>query len=335
MDNKPKVTIIMPVYKTRPYIEEALQSVLKQSYQNIELLCINDDTPDGAFEICKEYQKKYPWIRLLENRANQGVEFTRNHGLDEMIGDYVLFLDSDDTITGDMLEQMVDVAIEEEADVVMSAYSMLLEGEEEPVLVHTESPLPQTMDMRTFASFLLDPIEWKILCCVGTKLYKTSLIQKNCLRFDPKYKYNEDGGFVLSFLQTCQKVSYINEPFYKYRIRNTESIMSSYRLNMFESIVKVSELLRNVLVSNRVFDRKKELYFRKLLFIIIDSLRNEARFGDKKTFHKALNKILAYEDYEKMQDTLLHSAVLGVKQKMVLVLMKCQLYGLLYTMLKR
>lgn len=334
MDNKPKVTIIMPVYKTEPYIEETIQSVLKQSYQNIELLCINDDTPDGAFEICKEYQKKYPWIRLIENSKNQGLEATRNHGLDEMTGDYVLFLDSDDTISGDMLERMVDVAMEEDSDAVMSAYSMVVDGKEEPVLVHTASPLPRTMDMGTFAELLLDPMEWKILCCVGTKLYKTSLIKQNCLRFDRQYKYNEDGGFILSFLQLCRKVSYVNEPFYKYRIRSAGSIMSSYRPDMFRSIVKVNELLRNVLVSNQVFDRKRELYFRKLLFVIIDSLRNEVRFGNKMTFRQVLDTILAYEDYGKMLDTLLYSGVLGAKQKVVLVLMKYHLYGLLYAMLK-
>lgn len=335
MNNKPKVTIVMPVYKTEQYIEEAIQSVLKQSYKNIELLCINDNTPDGAFEICKEYQKKYPWIRLIENSKNQGLEFTRNHGLDEMTGDYVLFLDSDDTISGDMLERMVDVAMEEDSDVVMSAYSMVVDGKEETVLVHMASSFPKTMDTRAFADLLLDPIEWKILCCVGTKLYKTGLIRQYHLRFDRKYKFNEDGGFILSFLQLCHKVSYVNEPFYKYRIRNTGSIMSSYRPDMFQSIVKVNELLRDVLVRNQVFERKKQLYFRKLLFVIIDSLRNEVRFGDKITFHKVLNTILDYEDYEKMQDTLLHSNALGVKQMFFLVLMKYHLYGLLYAMLKR
>lgn len=335
MDNKPKVSIIMPVYKTERYIEETIQSVLKQSYPNIELICINDNTPDGAFEICKEYQKKYAWIRLIENKENQGQEFTRNHGLDEMKGDYVLFLDSDDTIATDMLERMVDVALSDHSDVVMSAYSMIIEGEDTPVLVNAASPFEQTMDLRTFASLLLDPIEWKILCCVGTKLYKTSIIQNNHLRFDKKFKYNEDGGFILSFLFACQRVSYINEPFYKYRIRDAGSTMSSYRPDMFQSIIKVNELLRDVLVENDVFDQKEKLYYRKLLFIIIDSLRNEVRFGDKKSFHKALNVISNYADYKKMRDTLLHSDVLAVKQKVFLIFMRFHLYSLLYSILKK
>lgn len=333
--SKPKVTIIIPVYKTELYIEETINSVLKQSYSNIELLCVNDDTPDGAFEICREYKKNYPWIRLIENSKNQGQEATRNHGLEEMTGDYVLFLDSDDTISENMLERMIDVAIKEDSDVVMSAYSMMIEGKEKPVLVNTAIPIPQTMDVRLFAELLLEPFEWKILSCVGTKLYKTSLIQQNCLRFDRKYKYNEEGAFVLSFLKMCHCVSYINEPFYKYRIRNVGSVMSSYRPDMFQSIIKVNELLRDVLICNQVFERKKECYFRKLLFVIIDSLRNEVRFGDKKTFRSVLNTILDYKDYELMQDVLLHSNALGIKQKIFLVLMKCQLYRLLYFMLKQ
>ncbi len=334
-DNRPMVSIIMPVYKTEQYVEETIQSVLKQSYPHIELICVNDDTPDGAFEICKEYQKKYTWIKLVENSENQGLEFTRNHGLDEINGDYVLFLDSDDTIAPDMLDKMVEVAMTDNSDVVMSAYSMITEGKDTPVLVNADSPFDRTMDLRTFAGLLLDPIEWKILCCVGTKLYKTSIIQNNHLRFDKKFKYNEDGGFILSFLLTCQTVSYINEPFYKYRIRNAGSIMSSYRPGMFQSIIKVNELLRNVLVENDVFDYKEELYYRKLLFIIIDSLRNEVRFGSKKGFYKALNTIIDYEDYMKMSDTLLHSDALGIKQKVVLILMRFHMYSLLYFILKK
>lgn len=334
MDNRPMISIIMPVYKTEQYIEETIQSVLKQSYPNIELICVNDDTPDGAFEICKEYKKKYAWIKLIENSENQGLEFTRNHGLDEVKGDYVLFLDSDDTISSDMLEKMIDVAMIDNSDVVMSAYSTIIDGKDIPVLVNAVSPFDQTMDMRTFASLLLDPIEWKILCCVGTKLYKKSVIQNNHLRFDKKFKYNEDGGFILSFLHVCQRISYVNIPFYKYRIRNADSIMSSYRPDMFQSIIKVNELLRDVLVTNDVFDSKAELYYRKLLFIIIDSLRNEARFSNKKTFHNVLNMILNYEDYEKMRDTLLHSDILGIKQKLVLILIRCHLYSLLYSILK-
>lgn len=325
----------MPVYRSEQFIEETIHSVLVQTYKNIELICINDSTPDGAFEICKEYQKKYSWIKLIENSENRGLEFTRNRGLDEMTGKYVIFLDSDDTIAPDMLERMVELAETAHSDVVMSAYSMIVDGKDLPVLVDPAIDMNQTMSMKDFTHILLDPLEWKILCCVGTKLYRASVIQNSHLRFDKKYKYNEDGGFILSFLLLCNQVTYINEPFYKYRIRNSGSIMSSYRPDMFQSIVKVNELLRELFISNGVFDQKKELYFRKLLFIMIDSLRNEARFANEKSFYAVLKAILNYEDYDKMRKMLLKSGAVGMKQKVVLWCMQCHLYKFLYYIIKK
>lgn len=335
MNNKPKVSIIMPVFKTEPYIEKTIQSVLKQSYPNIELLCVNDDTPDGAFEICRKYQKKYHWIKLVDNNGNRGVEYTRNRGLDEMSGEYVLFLDSDDIISPDMIETMVDTAMQEDSDVVMSAYSTMVDGKDIPVLVESASTFDCTMDIKTFAALCLEPIEWKILCCIGTKLYKTQIIRDTHLRFDTTYKYNEDGAFVLSFLLCCSRVSYLNEPYYKYRIRSSGSTMSSYRPQMFQSIVRVNELLGKVFVNNHVFAQKEKLYYRKLLFIIIDSLRNEAKFGDKQSFRQVFNEVLAYEDYGKMQTVLTSSHVLGKKQRFVIMLMRWHQIGLLYFMLKK
>lgn len=335
MDNKPKVSIIMPVFKTEQYIEKTIQSVVGQSYSNIELVCINDKTPDNAFEICKRYQKKYHWIKLIENDRNRGLEYTRNHGLKEASGEYILFLDSDDTIASDMLEKMVNIASSEKSDVVMSGYSMVINGKEIPVVVNSSSAFKGTMNIKAFANQLLEPIEWKILCCVGTKLYRTSIIKDNRLQFDKKYKYNEDGGFILSYLLVCNNVSCINEPYYKYQIRRNGSIMTSYRPNMFQSIIKVNELLRELFVRNAVFEKKETLYYRKLLFIIIDSLRNEAKFGNKKTFRQVFQEILVYKDYGKMQTVLTGSPALAKKQKVVMYLIRWHQLWLLYFILKK
>lgn len=335
MDNNCKVSVIMPVYKSEPYIEEAIQSVINQTHQNIELLCINDSTPDGAFDICKRYQKEYPWIKLIENSKNQGQEFTRNRGLDEMTGDYVLFLDSDDTIAPDMLEKMVDAAQREDADVVLSAYSMVVDSKDIPVVVDNAASLEQTMDISAFSNALLAPIEWDILSCVGSKLYKTSVIQNSHLRFDRQYKYNEDGAFILSFLRICQRVSFINEPFYKYRIRNAGSVMSSYQPEMFQSLVRVNELLRDLFIQTNVFDRKKEEYYSHLFVIIIASLRNEAKFGDIKSFYAVLREIQSYTEYGSIWPVLKQSSALRSKKKAALLLLRMRLYRILYYLLKK
>ena len=333
-DRKPLVSIIMPVYKTGLYVKETIESVINQTYKNLELICINDETPDDAFEICRDYQQKYKWIRLIENQKNSGLEFTRNRGLEVMKGDFVMFLDSDDTISKDMVEKMIALALEYDSELVMSGYSMVIDNREEPVVLDKNLNIPKIMDMDVFSELLLEPIEWKMLSCVGTKIYKTSLIKQNNLYFDNRFKYNEDGGFILSYLKLCTSVSYINEPFYKYTIRNSGSIMSSYRPNMFDSIIKVNELLRDVLVSNHVFENKSELFYRKMMFIVIDSLRNEVSFGCRRSFFSTFKTIINYEDCNNMINVLLSSKCISIKYKILLILIRYRLSLILYIFFK-
>ncbi|WP_027097181.1 glycosyltransferase family 2 protein [Clostridium paraputrificum] len=330
--NKPIVSIIMPVYNTEKFIEEAIKSVINQKYRNIELICVNDKTPDRAIEICKNYQKKYSNIKIIENEENMGLEFTRNRGMEEMTGKYVMFLDSDDTIDDNMVEKMVNIAEKNESQVVLSAYSMIIDGNDKPVLANISDM--ECLNISDFSKLLLDKLEWRILCCVGSKLYRADVIKKNHLRFDRKYKYNEDGGFILSFLLLCNKVSYIDEPFYKYQIRKSGSIMSSYRPEVFSSIIKVNELLRRIFINNGIYNTKQELYYRKLFFLILDSLRNEAKYGDFDSYNETLKTIRNYEDYEKMQKSLIKSNILGIKQKGVLICMRLNLYNILYRIIK-
>ena len=321
----------MPVYKTEAFIEETIQSVIAQTYKNVELVCVNDCTPDGAFEICKQYSERYGFVKLCANEKNSGLEATRNHGLDEATGDYVMFLDSDDTIRPEMIEKMVSSAEENGSDVVMSAYSMHIEEQDIPVLAGLE--LPPVITTTELTKILLSSLEWKIFCCVGTKLYRRKLIEDRHLRFDKQYKYNEDGGFILSFLKTCEKISYIDEPFYRYRIRQSGSIMSSYRKDPFSSISKVNELLRDLFVQHGVFEEKKGLYYRKLLFVMIDSLRNEAKFGSKDTFRQVVQQIKGYRDYADMEKVLRKSKIIGTKQKFALTCLHYNLVSILYRML--
>lgn len=329
---KPIVSIIMPIYKTEKFIEESIISVINQTYSNIELICVNDKTPDYAFDICKKYQKKYSYIKLIENETNKGLEFTRNHGLEEMTGKYVMFLDSDDTIDPNMVETMVEIAEKNQSDIVLSTYSMVINGREKPVLANLQNM--EQLSLNDFTQLLLDKLEWKILCCVGCKLYRTDLIRKNGIKFDKKFRYNEDGGFILSFLLICNHVSYINEPFYKYRIRESGSIMSSYRENLFSHLVKVNELLRDLFINTNMYEIKQQLYFRKLFFIMIDSLKNEVKFGNKDSYGEVVNEIVNYVDYDQMKKSLKKSNILGIKQEGVLICMRFNLYKILYCIMK-
>ncbi|RZK36675.1 MAG: glycosyltransferase [Hymenobacter sp.] len=116
-----KVSVIVPVFKVEAHIEACLQSIIDQTYQDIELIVVDDKSPDNSISLAKEVfaKNKYTNFRLLENAFNSGVSASRNNGLAVATGEYVLFVDSDDTIVPTMLAEMTAVATEYEVDIVV------------------------------------------------------------------------------------------------------------------------------------------------------------------------------------------------------------------------
>lgn len=120
-----KVSVIMPAYNCEQFIAEAIDSVLQQTYTNIELIVIDDCSTDNTFSIIEQYAVCDPRVRTLRNSANCGVAKTRNCGLDMAEGDYVAFLDSDDIWDIDKLRKQMELALKANADIVYSSYGFI------------------------------------------------------------------------------------------------------------------------------------------------------------------------------------------------------------------
>ena len=119
----PLVSILVPVYNVGKYIRKCLDSLVHQTYPNIEIVLINDGSTDSSLEICQEYAKDYNNIHVF-SYENKGISTTRNRALDNMKGDYLLFVDSDDFIDKRMVEKMMERMQETQADIVMCGYVM-------------------------------------------------------------------------------------------------------------------------------------------------------------------------------------------------------------------
>ncbi|WP_075877113.1 glycosyltransferase family 2 protein [Merdibacter massiliensis] len=117
------VSIIVPVYNVRKYIERCLSSLVNQTYSLIEILLINDGSSDDSDLICEQYQTRYQQIRYF-TKKNEGLSKTRNFGIEKAAGEYLLFVDSDDYIELDMVEKMIQCAMKEQADLVIGSYRM-------------------------------------------------------------------------------------------------------------------------------------------------------------------------------------------------------------------
>ncbi len=308
MNNNCLVSIIMPVYKTEELIEKSIMSVQNQTYKNIELLCIDDGTPDKAFEICQKMSEIYPNIVLLQNpphkkegsdeyTCNHGLEYTRNHGLECAKGKYVLYLDSDDTLASEAIENLVEVAEKNSSDAVMFTLMRIIDGKEVPTYCDN---LPEKAYMtEELCPHIFSTMDLGVLCCVGSKLYNLDFIRRHNLKFDKIYKYNEDAGFILNFMLKSPSIYFMNKPYYEYLIRTSSSIMSSYRPHMFRSIVNARELFKKLFQQNHCwekFEMQRE-YYREMLGLMLNSLVNEIKFGDRKSFDEAFDDVRTYHDF--------------------------------------
>lgn len=157
-------------------------------------------------------------------------------------------------------------------------------------------------------------------------------INNNRLRFDKKYKFNEDAGFILSALGTTDRLYYMNEPFYKYFIRDNSSVMSSYRKDMFVTNVKTVELIGSYLRKYKYFDAKSKLYYKHLFDVMLDSLINEVTFAGKKEFLHTCSLIRNFYDFEKMYSCIKETNYF--RHRIIATLIENRCFSTVYLLLK-
>lgn len=191
---KPLISIIVPVYNSSQYLQECLDSIISQSYDNFELILIDDGSTDSSVEICETYSKQDSRIRVI-HKSNGGVSSARNIGIDNARGEWIAFCDSDDKVLPDWLSNFV---IDN-----LNNYDLVCQGMQ--LLNRTKDKQIKTEDITN--SFEGDRIViWKSLkSCnsighVFTKLFRKSIIQSNSLRFDESIRFMEDEEFFLRYL---------------------------------------------------------------------------------------------------------------------------------------
>lgn len=122
MNNNYLITVIIPVFNVKPYLIDALESVINQTYKRLEIIIIDDGSTDGSGEICDEYAQKDDRIRVV-HQNNKGLSAARNVGLDLLSGDIIAFFDSDDIYHTDFIEKMVEAMLENNTDIVLCKYT--------------------------------------------------------------------------------------------------------------------------------------------------------------------------------------------------------------------
>lgn len=217
-----KVSIIVPVYKVEKYIHRCIDSIIKQTYENIEIILVDDGSPDHCGEIVDEYEKMDHRIKVI-HKENGGLSDARNVGMNQVSGEFVIFVDSDDWVEKTMIEKMVDSCDQHHADVVQSAFYYAYEDKR--LLdnrYYSTKDLPVILDRKTLMYELVT--NEKVKNFAWGKLYKTDLIK------DIPFKKGvlfEDVFWAHQVMHEVNTYVIIHEPLYNYYQRS-DSIVATY-----------------------------------------------------------------------------------------------------------
>ncbi len=198
------ISIVIPVYNSQPYLPHCLDSIINQTYQNIEIVVVNDGSTDDSLNILEEYQKKDKRIKII-NIKNCGVSHARNIGIKNSTGEYISFVDSDDTIEINAIEILYKDIIESEADLVQCNNYL-----NEYKIFHTYDSIKISSKKEVFRKFLAE----KIFCTVWGKLYKRKLF--NSVAFNEYYNNHEDELFIFDIIKNCEVVFLEKSHLYNY-----------------------------------------------------------------------------------------------------------------------
>ncbi len=245
-----KVSVIIPIYNVAEYLPKCLDSVVNQTYKNLEIICVNDCSPDNCDKILQDYAAKDERIKIINRETNGGLSAARNSGMEVATGEYIYFIDSDDWIDNDYIEQMVQAATNNNAEVVVNTNILTEEGKT------PQQHLPQNTENFVQDKFLdAQSCIFNIIWNTWAYLWKKSFLDRINAKFPEGYVI-EDMYFQATTLPFVDKIYVIRKSAYHYLQRNN-SIMGTITQILYVSRLKILDKIYDYYQENRLLDKIK------------------------------------------------------------------------------
>lgn len=275
----PKVSIIIPVYNVEQYLAKCLDSVCGQTYKDLEIICVNDCSPDNCAEILNKYAEQDDRIILVTREKNGGLSAARNSGLDAATGEYIYFIDSDDWIDLDYIEKMVDAIKNNDADIAINT-SMIAEKN------NISKPYFHLNHEENYNNFIKtkEAIE-NILWSACTKIIRTSFLKKYNLKF-PEGFVDEDLYFHYVSLVNTNMIYIVNGSNYHYVSR--DSSICNTNKNKDIEVMKIYSLVFDYFNEHNLLNNGVKI-FAVWPFFKID---NEEKYNFYKEYFKKIEEYL-------------------------------------------
>lgn len=280
--NKIAVSVIVPVYNVEKYIEKCLDSLVNQTLKNIEVIVVNDGSPDNSQKIIDKYKNEYPNIIKSYIKENGGLSDARNFGITKCSGEYIAFLDSDDYVNYDMYEKMYNKAVSKNFDLVVCDLFYVFENSKmkECCSGYHEDLHDKQSIKKTMVDFC--PAVWN-------KLYKKNLFDKN-VRFK-KSVWFEDVEFIYRLMVYVNSIGAVHEPLINY-VQRSGSITKTFDLRLYHYLDNWDGIV-DFYKNNGYFDEyKEEIEYSYVRYLFATFIKGLTKINDDKEFEKGVELVI-------------------------------------------
>lgn len=292
------ISIIVPIYKVEKYLHQCVDSIINQTYKNIEIILVDDGSTDKCPEICDDYAKSDSRVKVV-HKSNGGLMSARQAGLAVSAGEYIGFVDGDDWIEPDMYEHFAATIEKYHPDMALCEFYSSFTDRDESSSQHLgkayfskaelENEIyPKMLFKGRFYSFGVNP-------CCWSKVFRRELLEKNLNKVTPKIKIGEDAAFVYPSLLDAESLAYIDKSLYHYRI-NPQSMTKKYDKNMENTILIPYEILKDKF-SNYDYGLRTQLDY-YLLYLVNGIVRNEADGSNTKSARQKKQTLRRFTENE-------------------------------------
>lgn len=324
------ISVIVPVYNVEKYLERCLDSIVNQTYKNLEVLLVNDGSKDASLNICEEYALKDQRIKVI-SQENKGAAAARNTGINNAVGEYITFVDSDDYIDLNMYEEMMEINNQYNCDVVMCDCYKEKDNLRE-VFTHPIRPGFYDKDMlykEYFPSLLMtNSVDYPATISNWLLLIKRNIINDNELRYKEGMRFSEDLLFGSQVMYYANNFYYMKEKCYYHYMFNPTSVTKTFYQDKWILMKQLHTFIEEFFLSKEDYDFQRQVDL-SLLYIVyhcINNVKNSNLSKEEKNnrITKLLNDTKVKEMFKRIK---INSLEISWKLKIKTIIIKYTIFN--------
>lgn len=322
------VSIIVPVYNAEEYIGTCIESIQKQSHQNIEILLINDGSKDGSAEICDKYQKEDSRIKVF-HRENNGVSASRNYGIEHAAGDYIQFVDADDSLEPGTVEENLRIVKETGAELVLFSFRYHIVDENRiQDNAFAESFVGDAEEF--FEKYFIMLIDKELINPPWNKFIDSRILKDGSIRFNENYSICEDMAFTAELLNRSNRIAFNPKMHYNYNLKSTGSLVFRFHENYFEALTYYYDM--SMKYCERFKNRTEAVRKLNTSYVELTIMyMKQISLYDKWKRKQKIKRIKQLSNDPKILQAL-ESAELNKKKRIIKFFIKYKMYSFIYMM---